>query len=99
MEKERKSKINEKIELAEKAEKKGNFKEAIYCFQEAIKIEPNNNTLKKLVDLCVRIRRPELVEKFTDWFFDLQKTIREKEKTEARKAFETSKKNEESKID
>ena len=99
LEKERKSKINEKIELAEKAEKKGNFKEAIYCFQEAIKIEPNNNTLKKLVDLCVRIRRPELVEKFTDWFFDLQKTIREKEKTEARKAFETSKKNEESKID
>ena len=52
-----------------------------------------------MVDLCVRIKKPEVEEKFTDWFFDLQKTIREKEKKEARESFETIKKNEASKID
>jgi len=93
LEKEMQSKIQEKIKLAEEAEKVGNYKNAILCFEEAIKIQPKNNTLKKMVDLCVRIKRPDLVEKFTNWFLKLQKTIQEKEKAEAREKFEMSKKN------
>ena len=80
--------------LAE-AFKKGNIKNAIYYFEEAIKIEPKNSTLKKLVDLCVRIGKPELAEKFTNWFFKLQHTKKEEEKTQAREEYETIKKSDE----
>ena len=92
LEKERQTKIQEKIKLAEEEEKKGNFKNAIHCFEDAIKIEPKNSTLKKMVDLCVRIKRPDLVEKLTNWFLELQKKIQEKEKIQAKEAFEMSKK-------
>jgi len=95
LEKERETKIEEKIKLAEEEEKRGNIKNAIHCFEEAIKIEPKNSTLKKMVDLCVRIKRPDLVEKFTNWFLKLQKILQEKEKIQAREAFEMSKNNEE----
>ena len=95
LEKERQTKIDEKIKLAEEEEKIGNIKNAIHCFEEAIKIEPKNSTLKKMVDLCVRIKRPDLVEKFTNWFLKLQKTLQEKERIQAREAFEMSKNNEE----
>ena len=43
-----------------------------------------NSTLKKMVDLCVRIKRPDLVEKFTNWFLKLQKNIQDKEKISER---------------
>ena len=33
------TKIQEKIKLAEEEERKGNFKNAIHCYEEAIKIE------------------------------------------------------------
>ena len=95
LEKERETKIEEKIKLAEEEEKRGNIKNAIHCFEEAIKIEPKNSTLKKMVDLCVRIKRPDLVEKFTNWFLKLQKILQEKEKIQAREAFEMSKNNKE----
>ena len=95
LENEKKTKIIEKIKLAEDAEKKGNIKNAIYYFEEAIKIEPKNSTLKKLVDLCVRIGKPELAEKFTNWFFKLQHTKKEEEKTQAREEYETIKKSDE----
>ena len=95
LEKERNTKIQGKIKLAEEEERKGNFKNAIHCYEEAIKIEPKNSTLKKMVDLCVRIKRPDLVEKFTNWFLKFQKKIQEEERVKAKEAFEMSKKNEE----
>ena len=93
--KEIKGKVQEKISLAEEAETKGNFKEAISYYEQAIRIEPQNSTLKKLVDLCVRIKRPDLAEKVTNWFNKYQHSIEEKKKVQAREAFRQSEKNEE----
>ena len=83
-------KISEKIRLAEDEESNGKFKEAINHYQEAIKIDPQNNTLKKLVDLCSRIKRPDLAEKFTNWFNEYQQSFQEKQKAQAREAFKKS---------
>ena len=96
LEKERETKIQAKINLAEKEEKKGNLKNALHYFEEAIKIEPKNSTLKKMVDLCVRIKRPDLVEELTNWFLKLQKKIQENQRNQAKEAFDISRKNEES---
>ena len=93
--KEIQAKVQEKIKLAEEAETIRNYKGAIVFYEEAIKIDPQNSTLKKLVDLCVRIKRPDLAEKLTDWFTKLQHSVQEKEKAQAREAYEQSKKNEE----
>jgi len=82
--KEIQSKVQEKINKAEEAEKKTDYKGAIRYFQEAIKIEPQNSTLKKLIDLCVHINRPDLTEKITDWFNKYQHSLLEKEKKQAR---------------
>jgi len=81
--KEKQSKVQEKIGQAEEAEKRADYKVAIKYFQEAIKIDPQNSTLKKLIDLCVRINRPDLTEKITDWFNKYQHSLLEKEKTQA----------------
>ena len=89
-------KISEKILLAEDEESNGKFKAAINHYQEAIKIDPQNSTLKKLVDLCSRIKRPDLAEKFTNWFNEYQHSFKEKQKAQAREAF---KKNEQSEKD
>ena len=83
-------KISEKIRLAEDEESNGKFKAAINHYQEAIKIDPQNNTLKKLVDLCSRIKRPDLAEKFTNWFNEYQHSFQEKQKAQAREAFKKS---------
>mgnify|MGYP000565175891 CR=1 FL=1 len=91
--KEIQSKVQEKINKAEEAEKKTDYKGAIRYFQEAIKIEPQNSTLKKLIDLCVRINRPDLTEKITDWFNKYQHSLLEKEKKQAREEFKQSKNN------
>jgi len=82
--KEIQSKVQEKINKAEEAEKRTDYKGAIRYFQEAIKIEPQNSTLKKLIDLCVHINRPDLTEKITDWFNKYQHSHLEKEKKQAR---------------
>ena len=83
-------KISEKIRLAEDEESNGKFKAAINHYQEAIKIDPQNSTLKKLVDLCSRIKRPDLVEKFTNWFNEYQRSFQENQKTQAREAFKNN---------
>ncbi len=83
-------KISEKLRLAEDEESNGKFKAAIYHYQEAIKIDPQNSTLKKLVDLCSRIKRPDLAEKFTNWFNEYQHSFQEKQKAQAREAFKKS---------
>jgi tetratricopeptide (TPR) repeat protein len=91
--KEIQSKVQEKINKAEEAEKRTDYKGAIRYFQEAIKIEPQNSTLKKLIDLCVRINRPDLTEKITDWFNKYQHSLLEKEKKEASEELKQSKNN------
>ena len=91
--KEIQSKVQEKINKAEEAEKKTDYKGAIRYFQEAIKIEPQNSTLKKLIDLCVHINRPDLTEKITDWFNKYQHSLLEKEKKQAREELKQSKNN------
>ena len=91
--------VQAKISLAEEAEKNGKYKSAVRYYEEAIKLDPQNSTLKKLVDLCVRIKRPDLAEKVSDWFVKYQHSLHEKEKAEAREAFNQSKKKEESKQD
>jgi len=91
--------VQAKISLAEEAEKNGKYKSAVRYYEEAIKLDPQNSTLKKLVDLCVRIKRPDLAEKVSNWFVKYQHSLHEKEKAEAREAFNQSKKKEESKQD
>ena len=91
--------VQTKISLAEEAEKNGKYKSAVRFYEEAIKLDPQNSTLKKLVDLCVRIKRPDLAEKVSDWFVKYEHSLHEKEKAEAREAFNQSKKKEESKQD
>jgi len=91
--KEIQSKVQEKISQAEEAEKKTDYKGAIRYFQEAIKIEPQNSTLKKLIDLCAHINRPDLTEKITDWFNKYQHSLLEKEKKQAREELKQSKNN------
>ena len=93
--KDRNTKIQEKIKQAENAEQKGNYKDAIRYFEEAIRIDPQNSTLKQMVDLCVRIKRPDLAEKLSNWFFKLQKAMQEKEQAQARENFKLNKNNEE----
>ena len=85
-----KTEISKKIVLAEEEESKGKFKAAINQYQEAIKIDPQNSTLKKLVDLCSRIKRPDLAEKFTNWFNEYQHSFQEKQKIQDREAFKKS---------
>jgi len=91
--KEIQSKVQEKINKAEESEKRTDYKGAIRYFQEAIKIEPQNSTLKKLIDLCVRINRPDLTEKITEWFNKYQYSTLEKEKKQAREELKQSKNN------
>ena len=91
--------VQTKISLAEESEKNGKYKSAVRYYEEAIRLDPQNSTLKKLVDLCVRIKRPDLAEKVSDWFVKYQHSLHEKEKAEAREAFNQSKKKEESKQD
>ena len=83
-------KISEQLRLAENEESNGKFKAAINHYQEAIKIDPQNSTLKKLVDLCSRIKRPDLAEKFTNWFNEYQHSFQEKQKAQSREAFKQS---------
>ena len=80
-------KISERIKLAEEEKSKNNFKAAIHLYQEAIKIHPQNSTLKKLVDLCSEIKRPDLAEKFTNWFNKFQHSFEEQQKAQAQEAF------------
>jgi len=91
--KEIQSKVQEKISQAEDAETRADYKGAIRYFQEAIKIEPQNSTLKKLIDLCAHINRPDLTEKITDWFNKYQHSLLEKEKKQAREELKQSKNN------
>ena len=93
--KEIQAEVQGKISQAEEAEKNGKYKSAVRYYEEAIKLDPQNSTLKKLVDLCVRIKRPDLAEKVSDWFVKYQHSLHEKEKAEAREAFQQSKKKEE----
>ena len=83
-------KISEKLRLAENEESNGKFNASINHYQEAIKIDPQNSTLKKLVDLCSRIKRPDLAEKFTNWFNEYQHSFQEKQKAQAREEFKKS---------
>ena len=91
--KEIQSKVQEKISQAEEAETRTDYKGAIRYFQEAIKIEPQNSTLKKLIDYCVRINRPDLTEKITEWFNKYQYSILEKEKKQVHEELKQSKNN------
>ena len=59
----------------------------------AIMIEPKNSTLKKLIDFCAHINRPDLTEKITDWFNKYQHSLLEKEKKQAREELKQSKNN------
>ena len=86
-------KISEKLRLAEDEESNGKFNASINHYQEAIKIDPQNSNLKKLVDLCSRIKRPDLAEKFTNWFNEYQHSFQEKQKAQAREAFKKSEQN------
>jgi tetratricopeptide (TPR) repeat protein len=87
--------VQSKISKAEEAEKNGKYKSAIRYYEEAIKLDPQNSTLKKLVDLCVHIKRPDLAEKVSNWFVKYQYSHHEKEKAQARDTFEQIKKKEE----
>ncbi len=60
--------VQEKIGLAEEAEKKGNHKAAIGFYEEAIHIDPRHSIMVKMSDFCKRINRPELAEKVADWY-------------------------------
>ena len=90
--KEVQAEIQKKISQAEEAENNGKYKSAIRYYEDAIKLDPLNSTLKKLVDLCVRIKRPDLAEKVSDWFVKYQHSLHEKEQAQAREAFEKTKK-------
>ena len=60
--------VQEKISLAEEAEKKGNFKAAVGYYEQAIRISPKHEIMVKMSDFCQRIDRPELAEKVSKWF-------------------------------
>ncbi len=92
--KEGQAEVQAKISQAEEAEKNGKYKSAIRYYEEAIKLDPQNSTLKKLVDLCVHIKRPDLADKVSDWFAKYQHSLHQKEKAQAREAFEQTKKEE-----
>jgi tetratricopeptide (TPR) repeat protein len=92
--KEGQAEVQAKISQAEEAEKNGKYKSAIRYYEEAIKLDPQNSTLKKLVDLCVHIKRPDLADKVSDWFAKYQHSLHQKKKAQAREAFEQTKKEE-----
>ena len=60
--------VQEKISLAEEAEKKGNYKAAVGYYEQAIRISPKHEIMVKMSDFCQRIDRPELAEKVSKWF-------------------------------
>jgi len=68
LEKDSNQKVQEKISLAEEAEKKGNFKAAVGYYEQAIRISPKHEIMVKMSDFCQRINRPELAEKVSKWF-------------------------------
>ena len=68
LEKDSNQMVQEKISLAEEAEKKGNFKAAVGYYEQAIRISPKHEIMVKMSDFCQRIDRPELAEKVPKWF-------------------------------
>ena len=68
LEKNSNQKVQEKISLAEEAEKKGNYKAAVGYYEQAIRISPKHEIMVKMSDFCQRIDRPELAEKVSKWF-------------------------------
>ena len=68
LEKDSNQMVQEKISLAEEAEKKGNFKAAVGYYEQAIRISPKHEIMVKMSDFCQRIDRPELDEKVSKWF-------------------------------
>ncbi len=68
LEKDSNQMIQEKISLAEEAEKKGNYKAAVGYYEQAIRISPKHEIMVKMSDFCQRIDRPELAEKVSKWF-------------------------------
>ena len=68
LEKDSNEMVQEKISLAEEAEKKGNFKAAVGYYEQAIRISPKHEIMVKMSDFCQRIDRPELAEKVSKWF-------------------------------
>ena len=68
LEKDSNQMVQEKISLAEEAEKKGNFKAAVGYYEQAIRISPKHEIMVKMSDFCQRIDRPELAEKVSKWF-------------------------------
>ena len=68
LEKDSNQMVQEKISLAEEAEKKGNYKGAVGYYEQAIRISPKHEIMVKMSDFCQRIDRPELAEKVSKWF-------------------------------
>ena len=68
LEKDSSQMVQEKISLAEEAEKKGNYKAAVGYYEQAIRISPKHEIMVKMSDFCQRIDRPELAEKVSKWF-------------------------------
>ncbi len=68
LEKDSNQMVQEKISLAEEAEKKGNYKAAVGYYEQAIRISPKHEIMVKMSDFCQRIDRPELAEKVSKWF-------------------------------
>ena len=68
LEKDSNQMVQEKISLAEEAEKKGNYKAAVGYYEQAIRISPKHEIMVKMSDFCQRINRPELAEKVSKWF-------------------------------
>ena len=68
LEKDSNQMVQEKISLAEEAEKKGNYKAAVGYYEQAIRISPKHEIMVKMSDFCQRIDRPELAEKVSEWF-------------------------------
>ena len=68
LEKDSNKMVQEKISLAEEAEKKGNYKAAVGYYEQAIRISPKHEIMVKMSDFCQRIDRPELAEKVSKWF-------------------------------
>ena len=68
LEKDSNQMVQEKISLAEEAEKKGNYKAAVGYYEQAIRISPKHEIMVKMSDFCQRSDRPELAEKVSKWF-------------------------------
>jgi len=64
----RTKKVQKKLKLAAQYEKDGDLRKAVRAYEDAIKIQPQRKYLRKMVDLCMKMEKPEMAEKLTGWY-------------------------------